>query len=489
MSLPVSPLRPSSSPQLPGIEATAELNAVSDGTAITKPLDFLLISSRADFPHSCRKFADGCREAAVHAEIIYIEDLPGTTSGEKLASLHRLNVERQASGAVTPSTIKVALLHGWAGVAPADASLDRFRQEHLGMETCEPPGAEQEGKRSPAPARAHMMTAAEGRLAFPTDLVDAALRATAMADGEARPGFADTVIYAGCASGLYRDAARTTGGSYVFASGKKSAFTEDVNAGLHAVVMEQGQRKRQNLPPLSGRDCWNVMRNLSGEHVSFVGNDAVEVHKAVRTVHSEPVLGVRSAGASQEVETTVTAQAIRLLFAKANHGSAATVKRVIDRWGPAILAADHAAVIPGVSLWSIAIGSARDAEQKALLLLSHMPEFFSHGPLLEDRLKCVIAHQRTHVLVESFRRMTAIDPLPLPQEEFVIWLRSMPEETEQLIKLCRRSRDLSESLGSYLARVRREQARQPHRGYFNLPIYFEALARKAEDRYQRTSAQ
>ncbi len=478
MSRPVPPPLPPSPARLPEMAATAEVPALSKGATATRPLDFLLVTSRADFNHSCRRFDDDCRQAAVDAEIVYIEDLPGITHGEKLASLHRLNADRHASGAVAPSTIKVVLLHGSVGVPPADDSLDRFRQECLSVNASDRPAG-----------RVHMITVADGTLAFPTDLVDAALRATVIADGRPAPGFADTILFAACGSGLFRDAATTTGGSYVFGSGKKSVFTEDFAAGLQAVVMEQGQRKRQNAAPLSGRDCWNLMRNHSGEHVSLVDKGTVEVSKVLRTGHSEPGLAARSAGTGPAAHTRLSAQAIRTLFAKTDHGSAASLRQIIDRWGPAILSADHAAVIPGISLWSTAVGSARDAQEKALLLLSHTPDGCSQRVLSRECLKSLIGRQWTPLLVESFKRMAAIDPLPLTQEDFVIWLRSMPAQAEQLIKLCRRSRDLSESLGSYLAKVRREQARQLQPGVFGLPTFFDTLADKAEDRQRRTSAQ
>lgn len=475
MSIPASsPIRPRS---LPALDAGTGVAVTADAGSSVTPLDFLLVTSRADFKRPLDQFEEACHAASMQAEVIYIEDLPGATAGEKLSSLHQLNAARQASGAVTPSTIKVVLLHGGPHAPPADASVDRFRRACLGPDASPP-----EGPR-------HYVSAANGTLGFPTELVDAALRRPVKTDGSPEASFADTIIYGACGSGLLREAASETGGSYVLASGRKSLLSEDFNAGLAAVVREQGERKRKALPPLSGRDCWNVMRQLSGEHVALVDKGTVEIHKILLADHGEPMLRARTTGAAKEATPDGGAQAIRTLFAKAHHGSAASLKRVIDRWGPSILSADHGAVIPGVSLWSIVSRSTRDAEQKALLLMQHAPDSFAQSPLLLDMLKRAVECQWTTLLAEAFRHMAAADPLPLKLEKLTIWLRRMPKETEQLTKLCRHSRDLNYALGAYLVRLKRETSPHMLAGPFALPPFFDELAQKSEERLRRTATQ
>lgn len=475
MSIPASP--PVLPRFLPALDGSAGVTAPADPGSSTKPLDFLMVTSRADFRPALARFDQACHAADVQAEVICVEDLPGTTAGEKLSSLHQLNAARQASGTVTPSTIKVVLLHGGPHAPPADASVDRFRRDCLGPDA------------SPAQGPGHYLSATGGALGFPTDLVDAALRRPVTTDGQPGTGFTDTVIYGACGSGLFREAARETGASYVLGSGRKSVFIEDFNAGLAAVVKAQGERKRQNLPPMSGRDCWNVMRHLSGEHVTLVDKGAVEIHKILLADHGEPVLTVRPSGAAREATPEAGAQAIRTLFAKAHHGSAASLKQAIDRCGPAILSANHGAVIPGVSLWSVVSRSTRDAEQKVLLLLKYAPESFTPMPPLQDVLKRAIERQWTPVLAELFTQMTATDPAPLALDDFVICLRQMPTQAEQLVKSCRRSRELSHGLGDYLAKALREAASSAVPGPFALPPFFNELAKKSEQRHRRIAAQ
>lgn len=475
MSIPASsPILPRSQPAL---DASAGVAVIADAGMAVTPLDFLLVTSRADFKCPLDQFEKACHAANMQAEVIYLEDLPGATAGEKLSSLHQLNAARQANGAVTPSTIKVVLLHGGPHAPRADASVDHFRRACLGPDASPP-----EGPR-------HYVSAANGTLRFPTELVDAALRRPVKTDGSPEAGFADTIIYGACGSGLFREAASEAGGSYVLGSGRKSVLSEDFNAGLTAVIREQGERKRQALPPLSGRDCWNVMRQQSGEHVALIDKGTVEIHKILLADHGEPLLRARTTGAAKVATPETGAQAIRTLFAKAHHGSAASLKRVIDHWGPSILSADHGTVIPGVSLWSIVSRSTRDAEQKALLLMLHAPDSFAQMPLLLDVLTRAVECQWTALLAEAFRHMAAAEPLPLTLEELVIWLRRMPEETEQLTKLCRRSRELNYALGAYLVRLRRETSPHMWAGPFALPPFFNDLAKKSEERLRRTATQ
>jgi len=485
MSISVSPQLPAFSPQLAHVEPSAGIASLAENSSATTALDFLLITSRVEFENSHKRFTEECSQAGVHADILFIEDLPGQNSGEKLASLHRMNAGWHTNGIVVASTIKVALLHGSVGVGPTDASVDRFRQECMGVEASQ----RRSGQNDSATASAHMITAAGGKLVFPTDLFDAALRATVMHDGKLSTGFVDTIIYGACGSGVFRDAAKKTGGSYVFGSGKKSVFTEDFNSSLSALVKDQGQRKRQGSAPLSARDCWNLMRDLSGEHVSLVGNDYIEINKVLLSGHTEPRIEVRSDATGQPVHQEISAQAIRALFAKIHHGSAASVERLIDRWGPRILSSDHRTVMPDVSLGFVALASEREAEQKIRLLLSHAPGYLLHKDMALKWLNGAIEHTWIPLLGELFKRMADTAPLPLSLEEVVIWLRSNPVQTDKLMKLCRGSRDLSESVGAYLAKAQLEESGHGRPSIFSLPAFFDRLAKKAASRAPKIAAQ
>lgn len=491
MSVPFSPRLPAFSPQLAPVEPSSGVASVDNASSTTTSLDFLLITSRVDFENSHQRFTDECSLAGVNADILFIEDLPGQTAGEKLASLHRMNADRHANGKVVASTIKVALLHGWVGVAPADASIDNFRQACMGSEKLRLGSGQSDSTASSTPASIHMITAAGGKLAFPTDLFDAAVRATVVTNGQINAGFVDTVVYGACGSGVFRDAAKKTGGSYVFGSGKKSVFTEDFNASLSALVMGQGQRKRQGAATLSARDCWNLMRDLSGEHVSLVGNDSVEISKVLLSGHTEPRTKVRSDDTRQIAHQEVSAQAIRALFAKLHHGSAASVERIIDRWGPSILSADHHSVMPGVSLGSVALASKREAEQKIRLLLAHAPGYLSQKDVPLKWLNGAIERNWKPLLAELFTRMADTALLPLSLDDMVIWMRSNPEQTDKLMKLCRTSRELSESVGAYLHKtLLKESGQTPHApSIFFYPDYFKGLAEKAAIRTRKLPTQ
>ena len=491
MSIPVGSLLLPVSQQRPQVEPSSGVASVADDAGVTASLDFLLITSRVDFDRSYKQFMDECDQAGVHADTLFVEDLPGRTAGEKLASLHQISASWNANGKVVSSTIKVELLHGRIDVEPADLSLGLFRQAHLGIRETQRRSGQESPAASSAPAKIHMMTGAAGKLVFPTDLFDIALRATVVNDGQTNAGFVGTIVYSACGSGVFRDTAKQSEGSYVIASGKKSVFTEDFNAGLRALVRDQGNRKRHGSPPLSARDCWNLLRDQSGEHVALVGNDAIEINKVLKSGHSEPAINVRSEPIDQKRPEEISDQAIRTLLAKIDHGSAKSVQQVIDRWGPGILSADHGAVIPGMSLWSLAIRSKRDSEQKVLLLIAHTPGRLSQKSMLEAWLKIAAERSWTSVLGGLFKRMADTPPLPLSLEDVVIWMRQNAKQTDELMKLCRKSRDLSESVGDYLHQAHLAEPTPGHlaqRNFF-LPHFFDGLAKKAAERARKRAAQ
>lgn len=488
MSTRVSSPAPPPAPLISTVEPAAPVTSVTDAIASTTPLDFLLVTSRIDFLPSCKRFDNECLQTGVHAHTLFVEDLPGDTPGEKLASLHQLNADWQASGKIASSTIKVALLHGGIGMAPVDASLDQFWQSLIGIDNSGSQPGQKSDAASLAPAKTHLLSAADDKLIFPTEQFDAALRAIVIDDGQLRAGFKDTIVYGACGSGVFREAARKTGGSYVFGSGKKSVFIEDFNAALCALVKDQGQRRREGSPLLSARDCWNLMRDVSGEHVALVGNETVEVNKILQSGHTEPRTHTRAIGTSPHTPTDVTAQGIRTLFAKIDHGSASSVEQVIARWGSDILSADHTAVMPGVALWSKALNSPRDAEQKIRLLLAHAPACLSQKHAVLGWLSGAIDRQWNSLLGELFRQMDAAAYPPLSLEEMVIWMRSKPDRIDKLMKLCRSSREITTAVSNYLGKVVLRQSGQRGPGYMSLPPFFDNLASKAVSRIRQSAA-
>ncbi len=179
------------------------------------------------------------------------------------------------------------------------------------------------------------------------------------------------------------------------------------------------------------------------------------------------------------------AQAIRTLFAKIDHGSAKSVQQVIDRWGPGILLADHDAVMPGMSLWSVALESSRDSEQKFRLLLLHAPGYLPPQSTLVAWLNIAIKRSWTALLGDIFKRMNDMTPPPMSLEHMIIWMRSNPKLTDSLIKYCKRSREINESVGAYLYKA---QLAEPNLDYLvqgNLTLTpdFDRLAKKAAERF------
>lgn len=451
-------------------EASPEVALNPDNRNAAPPLDFLLITSRIDFDKTCRRFLTDSARAGLNVEIIYIEDLVGTSTGDKLEQLLQLNAQWQSGGKITGSTIKVALLHGGTVVPPADPGIDQFRRNYVpavettSSQACSDPSA--------GNAPVHVMTAAADTLTFPTELFDIALRTAVAGTAQDPAGFLETIIYGSCESALFREAARKTGGSYVFGIGKKSGYLVDFEAGLFEIVNESGHRKRQGSAPLSARDCWTLIRNISGEHVSFVGNDTLEINKVLQASHSEPLFTSSA--------KSITAQAIRILFAKIKHGSADSVRQVIEKWGAEILSADHSAVMTRLSLWAEAIASPRDAEQKVKLLMTQLRGFILDEAVVLNCLKGFVGNKWRSTLADLFAQLAAHSPPPLALENFVYWLKANPDTQRELEKLCRSSGPLSDALGLYLLKATEEDAKNfPHR-LFVIPPFLENLATRMQ---------
>ena len=370
------PLLPPSLLPVPAVQTVAITLDPVPAPAVT-PLDFLFVTSRDDFGKSAGRFTDQCKHTGVHTELVFIEDLPGRTAGEKLASLHTLNGDWQAAGKITGSTIKILMLHGAMEEFPDDASLEEFGTSTVGLEwtrdeedeeaaasgdtdgTAEPvdsdPGTlvrsgddesecstaadTEEAVETDSDSRAssddesaddtaevdRVHCTFAGGLTFPTELIDCALRSIKFEEGELVQGNPETIIYSSCYSGNLRDAFKTKSATYVLTDGKKPGLTRDTFDGLKLIADETARRKSEKQPLMSGRDCWMQMKNVTGEHIAYVGDRKVEIHKVLEAGHSEPVISVKSVHDSQLAKN--------VLIAKLSHGSARALQRAIDRFG------------------------------------------------------------------------------------------------------------------------------------------------------------
>lgn len=385
MSIPSSPM---ALLPVPAVQAGAIALGPDPARAAT-PLDFLFVTSRDDFGEQAGHFAEQCKRTGVHTELVFVEDLPGTAAGEKLASLHQLNGDWQADGKITSSTIKIFLLHGEMREFPYDASVEAFWTNTVGLDW--PGGDEDEDASVPSRAgdtaasadsdsdtlvsssddesgysatsdtdepaetdsdtlvssddeseddapevdRIHCVVAAG--LTFPTQMIDFALRSIKYEGGAQAQGSPGTIIYGSCFSGWLRDAFKKMAGNYVLATGKKLGIEGDFFDSIELLAHETARRKSEKQPSMSGRDCWLLMQDVAGEHIAYVGDHTVEIHKVLEAGHSEPVLSAKNPRHSRLAEN--------VLIAKISHGSAHALRRAIDSFGHDALRAIHPATL------------------------------------------------------------------------------------------------------------------------------------------------
>jgi hypothetical protein len=354
MSIPFSAPPPA---PIPPVTAPANVALNLNTSPVIMPLEFMIVTSRHDFGMDTHRFANECERLGIQSDIVYIEDLEGHTAGEKLTHLHKLNADWKANGKVVNSTIKCLLLHGQIDAFPDDESLEEFYVDTLGYESGSDSGDEDSGISNNGKDNAaseeydsdtlvssddesdvlvssdeesghdeqkniEIHCAYAGNLVIPTHYIDLALRHFTWKDGIPKYGFRKTIIYGPCFSGNLRDIVKPTGASYVLTTGKKTGLTWDFFDGLALLAREAANRKHEKQRPMSGRDCWMLMRNVTGEHISYVGENSVEVHKVLETAHSEPVLSAQ--------DTYRGRRANNILAAKIIHGSADSLQRAID---------------------------------------------------------------------------------------------------------------------------------------------------------------
>lgn len=76
------------------------------------PIEILLYTSRNDFSETAQLFEQECTRAGVHGRVLYVEDLDGVTSDDKLIREHQLMGELLERGEVNNGTFVLALNHG-----------------------------------------------------------------------------------------------------------------------------------------------------------------------------------------------------------------------------------------------------------------------------------------------------------------------------------------------------------------------------------------
>lgn len=434
------------------VEGIPPVAPVSDREPSDAPLDFHLITSRTDFGNRANTFTEAFTRLGIRAEVTYIEDVAGMASGDKLTALFDKGAAWRSSGKIANETIKVVLLHGGMGNLPPDSSLDKFCRESMGTQESQPD------------AQTHIITAAHGRIAFPIRLLDAALRSITIDGSETTIGFSKTIIYCSCYSAVFRDEAKKTGGDYVFAIGKKSGIADDFEACLLNIIDACAERKRQHDSALTARDCWSLMQGISGEHVSFVGDDTLEINKVIRSGHSEPAL-VTLANCSDD-------QAMRILFAKLSHGSAKSIQQIIDTRGPAILTADHSRLFPRMSPWSAVLHSDREVGQKAKILLLSTPGLLHKDGWFLTSLHQAIDKNRRPAIAALFSSLVNLPPLALSLEQFIFWARKNPGDASKLHKACRENRDISNAVGDYLLKATEDPSSKALSPSIKLPEVF-----------------
>lgn len=350
---------PMSSPRLTPVPAVAAPVPVSPKKATPPPpaTDLLLITSTTDFPDTVTLLQKEASAAGIRLDTILIEDLDGSNPGEKLTSLHRLMGESVASGKVQPATMIYVALHGQA---KTDTDLDDYvdGQPHLqdfahslwkddaspaamaGNAAPSPPlqsatadgdsGTDHDsGIESDEEGFIHMMSACKDTLTFPSILLLEAIRHSTLTPHGFRPDFQGTIFIGSCEAGGMNEQLVVNGSDYVVLNGKKGGNASDADDCMLEVIGMMAERRQQQLPAFSGRDYWMRLRNVSGEHIAYVGQNNVEISKVLAVGCSEPVVASRSNQAA--------GQPLRILDAKLAHGSPDSLRAVFHQYGADLL--------------------------------------------------------------------------------------------------------------------------------------------------------
>lgn len=397
MAIPPSSPRPHPLP----LVAPAAPVIPADRHSSAPPLDLLLITSKSDFPDSVRRLSEEAARAGIHFEIILIEELDGSSAIQKLASLHRRIAELADSKKLQSSSATCVSLHGAMRVIPDEMTSEEFVSHPPDLadfvSVIETKGDEEfESESDPTEHRAHVFLACSDSLQFPSVLlIETARHPSKVGDGF-QPDYQGPIFISSCEAGHLMDDLEGKDGEVVLLNGKKSGSVDDGDGCMMEVINMMAERRQQNLPPFSGRDYWMQLRNVSGEHIRYVGGTEKDIHKILAAGHCEPVITLRNSQASD--------QPVRLLEAKLSHGSPKGLQAVFNRYKDGELGTLDA----DGCLESLASDTYRDREElqeKIQILGKHG----IHLPDDADRMTALLEAAIKHANIELLSILVTLD--------------------------------------------------------------------------------
>ena len=294
MSLPPISLQP---PQIPLVEPSAPVTPVAGKDCVPVPLDMVIITCETDFQVETDRLRKEAATASVNAEFISMFKLPGYFMEAKLASLNKAIVAMRASGKINEATICWINLHGGAGTDSANT----------------------------ASQGVYGFSARGGLMEFSGEQLVSALRHGSLPDDVPQADFHGLIVWSSCEVRKMEATLKAGGGENITLAGNKVILSADGNACMFEVFDLIAARKREGLPPLTGRDYWMHLRNVSGEHIAYVQDDFTEIHKVLASGSGEPVLTSREGRSAEQPK--------RILEAKVSHGSAKAIQAVFDKFG------------------------------------------------------------------------------------------------------------------------------------------------------------
>ncbi len=308
---------------VPVADAPAPVAAVSGAKADLAPLDLVILTCDFDWNENTHTLCDAAVGAGVRAEVICFENLEGETLGDRLSRLHETMGEWLASGKIQPSTIVYVDLHGgpvgeFDGMGDfydARPDLKAFHDSLLD---------EPEGKPA-TDNRSSLFAFSAAGVEIPGFMLDSALRHSTQSNGKIQSDFKGLIVWSACHARHMAPDLMNSGGENLLLAGNKPVLSGDSEDCMLEMIALIGSHKREGRTPLSGREYWMHLRNVSGEHIAYVQDNSVEISKVLEFGHSEPVLGQQSSRASE--------QARRVLEAKLSHGSAKALQAVFDKYG------------------------------------------------------------------------------------------------------------------------------------------------------------
>lgn len=320
---------------------SAQLSPVAPATAVapatgkvanTAPIDLLIFTSAEDWKDETDTLREAAVQAGARTDILFAEDLDGWSPEEKLASLRQTMGEWLGNGKIQASTIIYVSLHG-KEQAPRVADQTPSSTAQSGRtagEASSPAASHVEGRPDTGSAGAtspsmYVFTADDEDLRFPGAMLASALRHASSSDGTLQPDFRGLILWGACKARKMAEALQACGGENILLAGNKEVVDTDCENCMLEVIDLIAARKRDGLPPLTGRDYWMHLRTVSGEHIAYVQDSATEIHKVLSSGFSEPVLtSFRGRSADQPQ---------RILEAKLAHGSPKALQAVFDKFG------------------------------------------------------------------------------------------------------------------------------------------------------------